>query len=140
MTITILLYYHSSTHLRAFTPFCNVFCLGSKFSHRRSICLEQAYYPTGYASPTSRKSLKFNKAVLVFKAYRNLAPQCPKDLFICYNSRAQSRSMILPKPTIDLFKTSFSFAGASLWNSIPTHITSCNTHQLQNAAPKMAQN
>ena len=68
-----------------------------------------------------------NKAVLVFKAFRNLAPQYLKDLFICHNSRAPSRSIILPKPRIDLFKTSFSFAGASLWNSIPTHITSCST-------------
>ncbi|WP_419635651.1 hypothetical protein, partial [Thiolapillus sp.] len=74
-----------------------------------------------------REKLMLNKAVLVFKAFRNLAPQYLKDLFICHNSRAPSRSMILPKPRIDLFKTSFSFAGASLWNSIPTHITSCST-------------
>ena len=74
-----------------------------------------------------REKLMLNKAVLVFKAFRNLAPQYFKDRFICHNSRAPSRSMILPKPRIDLFKTSFSFAGASLWNSIPTHITSCST-------------
>ena len=43
------------------------------------------------------------------------------------NSRASSRSVILPKPRIDLFKTSFSFTGVSLWNSIPAHITSCST-------------
>ena len=74
-----------------------------------------------------REKLMLNKAVLVFKAFRNLAPQYLKDLFICHNSRAPSRPIILPKPRIDLFKTSFSFAGASLWNSIPTYITSCGT-------------
>ena len=74
-----------------------------------------------------REKLMLNKAVLFLKAFRNLAPQYLKDLFICHNSRAPSRSMILPKPRIDLFKTSFSFAGASLWNSIQTHTTSCST-------------
>ena len=73
-----------------------------------------------------REKLMLNKDVLVFKAFRNLPPQYLKDLFIWHNSRAPSRSMILPEPRIDLFKTSFSFAGASLWNSIPTHITSCS--------------
>ena len=74
-----------------------------------------------------REKFMLNKAMLIFKAFRNLAPQYLKDLFICHNSRAPSRSMILPKPRIDLFKNSFSFAGASLWNSIPTHTTSCST-------------
>ena len=84
-----------------------------------------------------REKLMLNKAVLVFKAFRSLAPQHLKDLFICHNSRAPSPSMILPKPRIDLFKTSFSFAGASLWNSIPTHNYNFMQyiHQLQNAAP-----
>ena len=74
-----------------------------------------------------REKLMLNKAVLVFKACRNSAPQYLKDLFICHNIRAPSRSMILPKHRIDLFKTSFSFAGASHWNSITTRITSCST-------------
>ncbi|WP_419632975.1 hypothetical protein, partial [Thiolapillus sp.] len=38
-----------------------------------------------------REKLMLNKAVLVFKAFRNLAPQYLKDLFICHNSRAPSR-------------------------------------------------
>ena len=74
-----------------------------------------------------REKLMLNKAVLAFKAFQDLAPQYLKDLFICHNSRAPSRSMILPKPRRDLFKTSFSFAGASLWNSIPAHTTSSST-------------
>ena len=70
-----------------------------------------------------REKLMLNKAVLVFKAFRNPAPQYLKDLFIRHNSRAPSRSMILPKPRINLFKSSSTFAGASLWNSIPARIT-----------------
>ena len=74
-----------------------------------------------------KEKLTFNKAVLVFKAYKNLAPPYLKQLFICSNTRATSRFITLPKPRIGLFKTSFSFSGASLWNSIPTQIKSRNS-------------
>ena len=67
-----------------------------------------------------REKLTFNKAVLVFKAYRNLAPPYLKQLFICSSRRATSRFLTLHKARIDLFKTSFSFSGPSLWNAIPT--------------------
>ena len=73
------------------------------------------------------RELLFNNAVLVFKAYKNLAPPYLKQLFICSNICATSRYITLPKPRIDLFKTSFSFSGASLWNTIPNHIKSCNS-------------
>ena len=75
-----------------------------------------------------KEKLMFNKAALVFKAYTNL-----KQLFICFNNRATSRLITLPKPRIGLFKTSFSFSGASLWNIIPNQITQI-TYQLQNTA------
>ena len=74
-----------------------------------------------------KEKFMFNKAVLVFKAYTNLPPPYLKQLFICSNTRATSRFITLPEPRIDLFKTSFSFSGASLWNTIPTQIKSCNS-------------
>ena len=74
-----------------------------------------------------KEKLMFNKAVLVFKAYINLAPPYLKQLFSCSNTHATSRFITLPKPKIYLFKTSFSFSGASLWNTIPTQIKSCNS-------------
>ena len=74
-----------------------------------------------------KEKLMFNKAVLVFKAYKNRAPPYLKQLFICSNIRATSRYITLPKPRIDLFKTSFSFSGASLWNTIPNQIKSCSS-------------
>ena len=61
-----------------------------------------------------KEKLMFNKAVIVFKAYKNLAPPYLKQLFICSNTHATSRFITLPKPRIYLFKTSFSFSGASL--------------------------
>ena len=75
-----------------------------------------------------KEKLMFNKAVLVFKAYKNLAPPYLKQLFfICSNIRATSRFITLPRPRIDLFKTSLSFSGTSLWNTIPKRIKSCNS-------------
>ena len=75
-----------------------------------------------------KEKLMFYKAVLVFKAYRNLAPPYLKQvIFICFNTRATSRFITLPKPRIDLSKTSFLFLGESLWNTIPAQIKSCNS-------------
>ena len=74
-----------------------------------------------------KEKLMFNKEVLVFKAYKNLAPVYLKQLFIFSNTRATSRFITLPKPRIYLFKTSFSFSDASLWNTIPNQIKSCNS-------------
>ena len=54
-----------------------------------------------------KEKLMLNKAVLVFKAYKNLAPPYFKQLFICSNIRATSRYITLPKPRTDLFKTFF---------------------------------
>ena len=70
-----------------------------------------------------KEKLMFNKAVLVFKTYKNLAPLYLKELFICSIIGATCRLITLPKPRIDLFKTSFSFSG----NTIPNQIKSCNS-------------
>ena len=54
-----------------------------------------------------REKLVFNKAELVlFKACHNMAPQYLEDRFMCHSSRVLLRSMTLPKPKRDLFKTS----------------------------------
>ncbi len=45
-----------------------------------------------------REKLMLNKAVLVFKAFRNLAPQYLKDLFICHNSRPHRDLCYCPNP------------------------------------------
>ena len=74
-----------------------------------------------------KEELMFYKAVLEFKACKNLAPPYLKQLFICSNICATSRYITLPKPRIDLFKTSFPFSGTSLWNTIPKQIKSCNS-------------
>ena len=61
-----------------------------------------------------REKLMLNKAVLVFKACRNHSPQYLASLFVCSNNRSSSKTIILPKPRIYFFKTSFSFSCASI--------------------------
>ena len=48
----------------------------------------------------------------------------PLSLFFSTNSR---NNLYVPRPRLDLFKTSISFAGASFWNSLPQNIKSCTS-------------
>ena len=71
--------------------------------------------------------LFLNKAVFMFKIINNLTPEYLKSLFFLQTYRHSSRTLILPKTRIDLYKSSLSFSGAVLWNSLPISIRSCKT-------------
>ena len=64
------------------------------------------------------KQLEFQKLMSVFKTRFNLAPDHVTNLLI-KSYRYNSTNYLLPPARIDLFKTSFSFSGAVLWNSLP---------------------
>ena len=89
--------------------------------------LQNGWYLTTDTKLRYKERLMFSKVMLVLKAYKKLAPPYLEKLFICSNTRTTSRFITLPKPRIDPFKSSFSFSGASLWNTIPTQIKSCNS-------------
>ena len=61
------------------------------------------------------------------KVLNNNSPNYLAQLFISHQSHyTNSRNNpYVPRPSLDLFKTSISFAGASLWNSLPQNIKSC---------------
>ena len=61
------------------------------------------------------------------KVHNNNSPNYLAQLFISHQSHyTNSRNnLYVPRPRLDLFKTSISFAGASLWNSLPQNIKSC---------------
>ena len=63
----------------------------------------------------------------VHKVRNNNSPNYLAQLFISHQSHyTNSRNnLYMPRPRLDLFKTSISFAGASLWNSLPQNIKSC---------------
>ena len=72
-----------------------------------------------------QKQLYFNKAVLMFKVNRRMTPSYIISLFTESNNR--TNRYVLPKPRIDLYKTSLSFSGSTCWNSLPVVIKTVGT-------------
>ena len=63
------------------------------------------------------------KAILMFKTLSGLTPQYLEEMFSSrighYTLRHSNRKLFIPKPNTDYLKHSFSYSGASLWNSLP---------------------
>ena len=74
-----------------------------------------------------RQQLAYNKGIFMHKVLNNNSPNYLAQLFISHQSHyTNSRNNIhVPRPRLDLFETSISFAGASLWNFLPQNIKSC---------------
>lgn len=73
------------------------------------------------------QQFRFNTAVLVFKARSGLAPLYLKDLLTVSGGKYFSDKYILPQTRIDLYKSSFSFQGANIWNSLPASVRKCQS-------------
>ena len=73
------------------------------------------------------QQLVYNKGIFMHKVLNNNSQNYLAQLFISHQSHyTNSRNNLdVPRPRFDLFKTSLSFAGASLWNSLPQNIKSC---------------
>ena len=71
--------------------------------------------------------LTYSKGIFMYKVLNNNSPNYLAHLSVSHQYRnANSRNKLyLPRPRLYLFKTSISFAGASLWNSLPQNIKSC---------------
>ena len=61
---------------------------------------------------------KFNKAKLMHKIYTGKSPPYLNQLIKKASESYGSNNIITPLPRIDLYKTSFSFTGATIWNSL----------------------
>ena len=72
-----------------------------------------------------QRQLDFNKALLMFKANSSLVSSYITSLFSECNNR--TIRYILPKPRIDLYKTSLAFSGPSVWNTLPVGIKTVGT-------------
>ena len=73
------------------------------------------------------QQLTYNEGIFMHKVLNNNSQNYLAQLFVSHQSHyTNSRiNLYVPKPRFDLFKTSISFAGASLWNSLPQNIKSC---------------
>ena len=63
------------------------------------------------------------KAIVMFKTLNGQTPQYLEEMFSSrswyYSLRNINRKLFIPKPNTDYLKRSFSYSGASLWNSLP---------------------
>ena len=69
----------------------------------------------------------YNKGVFMHKVLNNNSPNSLAQLFTSHQSHCTNfrNNFYVPRPRLHLFKTSISFAGASVWNSLPQNIKSC---------------
>ena len=77
-----------------------------------------------------QKQTEYNKGLFMCRVLSNEAPEYISNLYTHTPSRyANSRNhhLSLPRPRIDMFKTSISFSGAYLWNNLPLTVRSCQS-------------
>ena len=78
------------------------------------------------------KRLLFNKGVTMFKAWNKHLPRYLCQFFSQPASQYSTSRLnfTVPKPRIDIFKSSLSFSGAHLWNKLPIHVKRSGTLSL----------
>lgn len=82
------------------------------------------------------------KAKTMFKVLNNMGPKCLKHSFtfrnetLTHNLREASMTLCLPQPRTNNMKKSFTFDGASIWNSLPIEIREASS--LSNFKRKIA--
>ena len=78
---------------------------------------------------TFPERVQYQKAILMYKIFNNLAPEYLKGLFK-HTADIHQRSLrstsdhllYVPKPNIEQFRNSISYSGSKIWNSIPENI------------------
>ena len=76
-----------------------------------------------------RQHFCFNKGSVMFKISNDALPDYLCELFSKSKSRYSThrQRFIVPKPRIDIYKTSLSFSGSVLWNKLPSSITNASS-------------
>ena len=79
---------------------------------------------------------QYHMAVMMFKVNHGLCPSYLSDMFdantnrLSYCLRSSRINLIVPKARTNYFRDSFAFAGAKLWNSLPTRLKGHVTYRL----------
>ena len=77
-----------------------------------------------------QKQLEYNKGLFKHRVLSSEAPEYISNLYTHTSSRySNSRNyhLSLPRPRIDIFKTSICFSGAYIWNNLPLTVRSCES-------------
>ena len=74
------------------------------------------------------KNRKKQKAILMHKSINKTTPYYLQEMFTfnenVYDLRDSDNKLIIPRPRTEYLKRSFSYSGASLWNSLPGSLRS----------------
>ena len=80
------------------------------------------------------RRLKYNKAVLTYKALNNMTPAYissmlkPVSQTHCLNLRSSvNGTLYVPKSRTTLYNGAFSYSAPKLWNSLPQPVRNCDT-------------
>ena len=76
---------------------------------------------------TLQQQFTYNVALFMFKVLQGCAPPYLQTLITRSSTNYTSVKLRLPLPRIDMYKTSFSFYGTKVWNSLPSQITNSET-------------
>jgi hypothetical protein len=83
---------------------------------------------------TFDQRIKFKKAILMFKTMHNAAPSYLNNRFtLVYNIHSKclrsntSLSLYVQKPKHEIYRKSFSYSGAVIWNSLPDFVKNSTT-------------
>ena len=77
-----------------------------------------------------QKQLEYNNGLFMYRLLSNEAPEYISNLYThtpARYSNSRNYHLSLPRPRIDIFKTSISFSGTYLWNNLPLTVRSCQS-------------
>ena len=72
--------------------------------------------------------LTYNKGIVMHKIMRGFAPPYLSSKF-SINYARHSKTISTPLPRIDLFKSSLSYSGGTLWNNLPKGLTEIKNYK-----------
>ena len=85
---------------------------------------------------------QIQKAFMVFKSLNVMVPEYLTSKFVTrnvsnYAQRDSANKLVVPFPRTNYMKNSFSYSGATLWNSLPYNIReSSSLHQFKRHSPR----
>ena len=92
--------------------------------HRRAVklILPDKTPTTDQKLRSLQKQLEYNKGLFMYRLLSNETPEYISNLYThtpSHYSSSRNYDLSLPRPSIDIFKTSIFFSGAYLWNNLP---------------------